>query len=159
MEEPMTFSIFATAARRAVLSTLTALILAAALPQAGFAANDDGIWKVNPAQSSFSANSATLSIERVAAANPATGSFIVISNGNVFRVTRATASDSKGIQPVDYARMAKQPNAMLIGSKAHSAEPCGFRCQGNLPEAHMTLTFRVVSGAEKQINDMLAEGK
>src|SRR6266446_3963681 len=158
MEEPMTFSIFATAARRAVLSTLTALILAAALPQAGFAADDDGIWKVIPVQSSFSANSATLSIARVAAANPATGSFIVITNGNVFRVTRATA-DSNGIQPVDYARMAKQPNAVLIGSKAHSAEPCGFRCQGNLPEAHMTLTFRVVSGAEKQINDMLAEGK
>ena len=156
----MTFSIFATAARRAVLSTLTALILAAALPQAGFAASDDGIWKVNPAHSSFSANSATLSIERVAAAtNPATGSFIVITNGNVFRVTRALASDSKPIQPVDYARMAKQPNAVLIGSKAHSAEPCGFRCQANLPEAHMTLTFRVVSGAEKQINDMLAEAK
>ena len=70
-----------------------------------------------------------------------------------------TAPDGKAIKPVDYARMVKQPNAVLIGSKAHSAEPCDFRCQANLPESHMTLTFSVVSGAEKEINDMLAEAK
>src|SRR5258708_7181683 len=79
METVMNTILSTTTARRTLVSTLTALILAAALPQAGFAANDDGIWKVNPARSGFSANSATLSIDRVATAtNPATGSFIVI---------------------------------------------------------------------------------
>ena len=156
----MTFSISTAAARRTLVSTLAALVLAAALPQAGFAATSDaGLWKVNPAKSNFSSGSATLTIERVGDANPATGSFIVISNGSVYRVTGATAYDGKGVQQVDYPRLAREGKAVLIGTNARSADLCGFRCQGGLPEPRMTVTFKAVNGAGQQVNDMLAEQK
>src|SRR5262245_42463226 len=94
MEDPMTRFI-ATAA-------LTALLLGAALPQAALAAQSDGIWKVDAAKSSFNSGSATLSMERVSDANPGAGAFIVVSKGNVYLVTGATAYDSRGIQRIDY---------------------------------------------------------
>ena len=111
----MTRNTFPAAARRTLVSTLTAAVFALALPGAGLAAtsSDDGIWKVNPAKSSFRYGSATLTIERAKAANPTAGSFIVISNGSVYRVTGATASDGKGVQQVDYARMATEGKAVL----------------------------------------------
>ena len=157
----MTRNTFTAAARRTLVFTLTAAVFALALPGAGLAAttSDDGIWKVNPAKSSFRYGSATLTIERARAANPTAGSFIVISNGSVYRVTGATASDGKGVQQVDYARMATEGKAVLIGTKVRSTGLCGFRCQGGLPEPRMTLTFRAVIGAGQQINDMLAEQK
>jgi hypothetical protein len=159
MEDPMTLS--TSTARRTLFSALTALALTAALPQAGLAAttSDDGIWRVDAAKSNFSAGSATLSIARAASVNPAAGSFIVISKGSVYRVTSAAASDGKGVQQVDYARMTKEGTAVLIGTNARSADLCGFRCQGGLPEPRMTVTFKAVNGAGQQINDMLAEQK
>ena len=147
-----------TTVHRTLVSTFGALVLAMALPMAGLAAtSDDGLWKINPAKSSFGSGSATLSIDRVASANPGAGSFIVVAKGSVYLVKRAVA-DSKGIQPADYARMTAEGSAVLIGTNARSADPCGFRCQGGLAESHMTLTFRAVEGAGKQINDMLAQG-
>jgi len=156
----MTLSTFT--ARRTLFSALTALALAAALPQAGLAASTssgDGIWRVDAAKSSFNSGSAALTLERAESVNPAAGSFIVISKGSVYRVTGATASDGKGVRQVDYARMTKEGAAVLIGTNARSADRCGFRCQGGLPEPRMTLTFKAVSGAGQQINDMLAERK
>jgi hypothetical protein len=149
-----------TTVRRTLVSTFGALILAAALPQAGLAAatSDDGLWKINPAKSSFGSGSATLSIERVASANPGAGSFIVVAKGSVYLVKRASVGDSKGLQPADYARMTSEGSATLIGTNAKSADACGFRCQGGLSESRMTLTFRAVEGASAQINDMLAQG-
>ena len=157
----MTHALFTIARHRTLISTLSALVLAASLSHASLAATDEGLWKVNPTKSSLNASSATLSIDRVAGAvNPVGSSFIAISNGNVYRITPAAGSASKGAQPVDYPRMMKKGEAVLIGSKAHTAEPwCNFRCQANLPEPHLTLTFSVAKGAEGQINDMLAQGK
>jgi hypothetical protein len=157
----MTRNTFTASARRTLVSTLTVLALAAALPQAGLAAtaSDDGIWRVDAAKSNFSSGSATLTLERAESANPAAGSFIVISKGSVYRVTGATANDGKGVQQVDYALMTREGKAVLIGTNARSADLCGFRCQGGLPEPRMTVTFRAVNGAGQQINDMLAEGK
>jgi hypothetical protein len=149
MEDPMTRFI-ATAA-------LTALLLGAALPQAALAAHNDGIWKVDAAKSSFNSGSATLSMERVGEANPGSGAFIVVSKGNVYLVTGATAYDSRGIRQVDYARMATQGKAVLLGRNAQSRDICSFRCQGGLPEPRITLSFRPVSGADQHLNDMLAE--
>jgi hypothetical protein len=155
----MTLNI-STAARRTIISTIAALVLAAALPQAAFAAGSNaGIWKVDPANSSFSSGSATLTIGRVEAVNPAAGSFIVVSNGNVYLVTSATASDSKGVKPVDYAGMMRDGKAVLIGKNARSAGPCSFRCQAGLSEPSMILTFTAVNGAAPQINDMLASDR
>ena len=157
----MTHNTFTVAARRTLVSTLTALTFAAAVPQAGLAAptTDDGIWRVNPAKSSFAYGSATLTLERAESVNTAAGSFIVISKGSVYRVTGATANHGKSVQPVDYASMAIEGRAVLIGTNARSTDLCGFRCQGGLPEPRLTLTFRAVIGAGQQINDMLAEGK
>ena len=86
----MTFSTYT--ARRTLFSALTALALAAALPQAGLAAptSDDGIWRVDAAKSNFSSGSATLTLDRAESVNPAAGSFIVISKGSVYRVTGVT---------------------------------------------------------------------
>lgn len=159
----MTFSIFATAARRAVLSTLTALILAAALPQAGFAASSlAGIWKVDPAKSTFSSGFATLSLQRDAGVSRAAGSFIVLSKGNVYRVTGAASSDaSKGVEQVDGTDR-NSGSSVLIGTNVRSLDICGRECQSGHTDHSMktmTLTFKVVKAGGQQINDMLAEGK
>ena len=121
-EVPMTQFASTTTVRRTLVSTFGALILAAALPQAGLAAtSDDGLWKINPAKSSFGSGSATLSIERVASANPGAGSFIVVAKGSVYLVKRASVGDSKGLQPADYARMTSEGSATLIGTNAKLA--------------------------------------
>ncbi len=149
-----------TTVRRTVVSTLGALMLAAALPQAALAAatSDDGLWKVNAAKSIVGSGSATLAIERAASANPGAGSFIVVAKGSVYLVKRASVADGKGLQPAQYAQMTKEGSAVLIGTNAKSADTCGFRCQGGLAESRITLTFRPVEGASAQINDMLAQG-
>jgi hypothetical protein len=145
-----------TTARRTLISALTALALSAALPQTALAADSDGTWKVDAAKSSFSSGSAILSMERVADAAPGAGGVIVVSKGNVYLVTGATAYDGRGIQQVDYARMATQGKAVLIGRNARSRDVCSFRCQGGLPELKITLSFKPVAGADQHINDMLA---
>ena len=145
-----------TTARRTFTSTLAALVLAAAIPQAGFAAtSDDGTWKVDTAHSKFSGGMATLTLSRAEGANPAAGAFIVISKGNVYQVTGAAAYDSKGVKPVDYTLMS-EGRAVLIGTKAQSTDHCRFRCQSGLPDPRVTMTFKAVDGRAQQISDMLA---
>ena len=140
----MTRNSFTTAARRTATSTLAALALAVALPQAGFAATpDSGIWKVNPATMKMASGSVTLTIERVGAAKPAAGKFIVISNRNVYLVAGAAAGDTK------------DGEAVLIGTNARSTDYCGARCQYG-PLGRLTMTFKPVDTAGSQINDMLA---
>ena len=138
----MTRNTLTTAARRTATFALVALALTAALPQAGFAATpDSGIWKVNPASMKMASGSVTLTLERVGAAKPAAGKFIVISNRNVYLV--AAASDTKDGESV------------LIGTNARSTEYCGARC-GWGPLGRLTMTFKPVDTAGSQINDMLA---
>jgi len=149
----MTHFVNTTAARHTLISALTALALSAGLPQAALGATSDGTWKVDAAKSSFSSGSAALSIERVTDGSSGAGSVIVVSKRNVYLVTGATAYDRRG----DYSRMATQGKAVLIGKDARSMDACGFRCQGGLPEAKMTLRFRPVAGADQHINDMLAQ--
>jgi hypothetical protein len=152
----MTRNISTAMARRIVISTLAALVLAAALPQAGFAADsNDGTWKVDTAKSSFGSGHATLTLNRVAGANPTAGAYIVISQGNVYRMTGAAASDSKGVKPVDYTGITGG-QAVLIGANAQATDHCGLRCQAGLPDSRMTLRFKAVDGAGRQIDDMLA---
>src|SRR5689334_14852192 len=117
MEDPMT-RFLATAA-------LTALLMGTVLSQAAVAADSDGIWKVDAAKSSFNSGSATLSIERVSNATPGAGAFIVVSGGNVYLVTGESAYDGRGTRQVDYARMAMQGRAVLIGKNARSRDVCG----------------------------------
>ena len=142
---------------RIATSTLAALILAASIPQAAFAASSDaGIWKIDPAKSKFNSSSATLTIKRVEGANPtAAGRFVVISGGGVYLMTGA-ASDSKGLKPVDFTRMTQTGEAVLIGTHPRSMDRCGFQCRAGLPELTRTVTFKVVNRGDQQIKDMLA---
>jgi hypothetical protein len=141
---------------RLVTSTLAALILSASLPQAGYAASDAGLWKIDPAKSKFNSSSATLTIKRVEGANStAAGRFVVISGGGVYLMTGA-ASDSKGLKPVDFTRMTQTGEAVLIGTNPRSMDSCGFECRAGLPERTRTVTFKVVNRGEQQIKDMLA---
>ena len=145
-----------TTARRTFSSTLAALVLDAAIPQAGFAAtSDNGTWKVDTAHSKFSGGMATLVLNRAEGANPTAGRFIFISKGNVYEVTGAAVSDSKGVKPVDYT-LISEGRSVLIGTKAQSMDHCRFRCQNGLPDPRVTMTFKVVDGRAQQINDMLA---
>jgi hypothetical protein len=152
----MTRITFIAAARRTVTSTLAACVLAATLPQLAFAASEAGIWKVDPAKSKFNASSATLTIKRADGANSTGGKFIVISGAGVYLVTGSSASDSKGLKPVDFSRMTQTGEAVLIGTNPRSMDPCGFACRAGLPERTRTVTFKVVNRGEQQIKDMLA---
>jgi hypothetical protein len=89
----------------------------------------------------MASGSVTLTIDRVSAAKPAAGKFIVISNRNVYLV--APASDTKGGESV------------LIGTNAHSTDYCGSTCQWG-PLGRLTMTFKPIDTAGSQINDMLA---
>jgi hypothetical protein len=140
-------------ARHIAASAVAALFLTAS---PAFAASDAGIWKVNAAKSTFNANSATLTIQRVESASSNAGSFIVISGAGVYRVTGATASESRGLKPVDFQNMTRTGDAVLIGTYPHSKDSCGFHCRAGLPEKVRTVTFRVVKNGEQQIKDMLA---
>ena len=149
----MTCNSSTVAARRFV----TALILAAVLPQSGLAVSSDaGIWKIDPAKSNVSSGAATLVIQRTRAEQPAAGAFLLIANGSVYRITAPVDSGTKAHLPVDYASMMRDGKAVLIGTKAQSEDHCRFRCQAGIAEPSMTLRFKVVVGAEQQINDMLA---
>jgi hypothetical protein len=141
---------------RLVTSALAALILSASLPQAGYAASDAGIWKIDPAKSKFNSSSATLTIKRVEAADSAApGRFVVISGAGVYLMTGA-ASDSHGLKPVDFTRMTQTGEAVLIGTNPRSMDACGFECRAGLPERTRTVTFKVVKKGEQEIRDMLA---
>ena len=137
-------TIFIATARRTVISTLAALVLAAALPQASTAMT---AWKVDPAKSRSSSGSVTLTIQSVGAASQASGSFIVVANGNVYRVTGPTANDGNVVQQADYARFKTQGKAVLIGTRARATNYCGANCQFGVVGPGMTLTFKPVSGA------------
>jgi hypothetical protein len=157
----MTLAISKVAARRIVLSALTGLALAGALPQAAsaMATSNEGIWRVDPANSTYRTGFATLAIERAGQANAPGGRLIVVSKGNVYVVSDTTAYSGKGIQKVDYSDMTRQGKAALIGTNARAVGPCGFRCQSGLPETRLTLGFRPVNGAGQQINEMIAARK
>ena len=143
-------------ARRTIIFTVAALVLAAALPQTSTAMT---AWKVDPAKSRSSSGSVTLTIQSVGAASQASGSFIVVANGNVYRVTGPTANDGNVVQQADYARLKTQGKAVLIGTKARAMNHCGSNCRFGVVGPSMSLTFKPVAGAEHHINDMLAEQK
>jgi hypothetical protein len=142
MEDLMN-TIISSAARRTVMSTLAALVLAATFPQAGMAMT---AWRVDAAKAN-GAGSVTLDIQQAGSASTAPGNFIVIANGNVYRVTGA-AANGNGVDP---------KKAVLIGTKARATNHCGSNCRFGAQGPRMTLSFRAASGAGQQISDMLAE--
>jgi len=132
--------------RRIVISTLTALVLVATVPQAAMAMT---AWKVDAAKSNARTGSVTLDIEQAGSASTAPGNFIVVANGNVYRVTGA-AANGNGVDP---------KKSVLIGTKARATNHCGSNCLFGVLGPRMTLTFRAASGAGQQISDMIAEAR
>lgn len=146
-------------ARRTFVSTMTALALVTAFSTAAFAqsALNAGIWKVDPANSKFSAGTAILSIARDGQElSPTAGRLVLVSKGKVYLMTSTSVSDAgKGVKQVDYANI-KDGSAVLIGTNARYTGPCGFECQQGLPDSRMILTFKSVKAGEPRINEMLA---
>ena len=145
------------------------VLLSATLSLPSYAAE---IWKVNLAKSTFSSGSNTLVLERDsgkattqgidAKGNPAAGTFLVISNGNIYLAADESASDatsSTGVRTVDYTGW-RDMKLVQIGDKVRSANYCGFACQSGLPERRMTLTFTAKGGdVSKQMSTILVLNK
>ena len=132
--------------RHAAIALTVLMSAALSLP-----ANAAEIWKVDLARSTFSSGANTLVLERASgkATNQATdatgnpGTFLVISNGNVYLATDESAYDPSaggGFKKVDYTRWSDM-KLVQIGEKVRSTEYCGFACQSGLPDKRMTLTF------------------
>ena len=133
-------------------------------------ANAAEIWKVDVAKSTFGSGANRLVLERVSGkatpgmelkGNPATGTFLVISNGKLYLAANESASDatsSTGVRTVDYTAW-KDMKLVQIGDKVRSADHCGFRCQNGLPEGHMTLTFTANGDVSKQMSTILVLNK
>jgi hypothetical protein len=145
MEDPMNTTL-CTATRRIALSTLTALVLVATVPQAAMAMT---AWRVDAAKANLRAGSVTLDIEQAGSASNAPGNFIVIANGNVYRVTGAAAIRNG----VDTKK------AVLIGTKAHVTNHCGSNCMYGTLGPRMTVKFRAANGAGQEISNMIAEAR
>jgi len=116
-----------------------------------------GAWKIDPAKSSFSAGSASLSIARGGPGmDKSSGPFLVVSDdGNVYLASAVAMQSSAGFKRVDYAH-AQTAKMLLIGTNARRDDVCGFRCQSGLMERSLTLRFNSVDGAEHLMGDMLA---
>jgi len=145
------------------------VLLSAAL---SLPANAAEIWKVNLAKSTFGSGSNTLVLERAsgkatnqaidANENPASSTFLVISNGKIFLAaddaTYATSS-GKGVRTVDYTGW-RDMKLVQIGEKVRSADHCGFACQAGLPDRRMTLTFTAnVDDVRKQMSNIVVLNK
>jgi len=136
------------AATRSFISALAALVLAALLPQAGFAKppSDSAMWTVNLLKSKSGPNVNTLYIERnsgkATTQGPAASTFLVIYNGNAYLATAADSdvSFSNGVKTVDYMRW-RGMRLVQIGKNVQTTDYCGFRCQSGLPDTHRTLTY------------------
>jgi hypothetical protein len=154
--------ILSSAARHVVTSTLAALILASAIPQAAFAqtSSPSGVWKIDLANSQFGPRSNTLTIAKAGPGlNQTAKPVIVISNGNVYLATGAPAYEtlsSNAFRTVGYTGSGSG-KLLLIGTSAHTTNHCGFRCQSGLADDRpMTVTFNAVGASGQQVMDMLA---
>ena len=152
--------------RHAVLALTVLLSAALSLP-----ANAAEIWKVDQAKSTFGAGANRLVLERVSGkaapgmelkGTPATGTFLVISNGKIYLAADESASDatsSTGVRTVDYSAW-KDMKLVQIGDHVRSTDNyCGFRCQSGLPERRMTLTFTANGDISKQMSTILVLNK
>ena len=140
---------------RLIGATVVALMLGSAIPQPSFAATSvAGVWKVETLKHNPN-NTATITISRSKGGNSATDKFLAISGQGVYVVTGPAAS-SGGFKPTDFSRMTETGDAVLVGVRARSNNPCGFECRSGLPEQRLTLTFNLVKQGERQLNDMIA---
>jgi len=157
-----------------VIAAFAAVVLAAAVPQAGYAAGavETGTWKLNVEQSKFGPGANTLVIERAGDAKASTqgnvtsattsgGTFLVISNGKVYLATDDYAALSSGIRQVNYS-LWRGMRLVQIGDKVRASDYCGFRCQSGLPDNRMTITFIAkdnIDMSKQRMNDIVVLNK
>jgi hypothetical protein len=151
MENPMNTTI-STAARRIVISTLAAVALTTALPQASFAANGPaaGLWKINPALSKSDSRSSKLVIERAKATDGTAGAFVVISKGDIY-----LATPSSGVQAVDYGAW-KGMKLTKVGTGLRAIDDCGSTCRFGQVSDRLTVRFRNTGAGSETMNNVLA---
>ena len=142
-------AIVSPAARRAALSTLAALTVAAALPSAVLAQSTPKIevWTVNMGKSTFNSTAGTLVLESSKAAPdvdakgyPAAHKFLLLSSGKLYLATD-DASASSGAKNDTYSRWAGMKLSQI--GQVTTGYDCGFRCQFGLADRRPT-TMRVV---------------
>jgi len=144
---------------QAVLSTFAAVFLAAALPQASFAASgvESGVWKLNMTQSKFGTGASTIVMQRDTAAKPAAANdangphaFLVISNRKVYLAESgdAYATAANGVTNIEYLSTHGM-RLTEIGDRVHVQDLCGFRCQSGLSENTITLRFHATTDMSK----------
>ena len=133
------------AVKRNVFSALAAVVLAAAIPQAGWAAptSDTGLWKVT--SQSIGPSSGRMVIERVrkgeAVNNGST--FVVIGKGKAYLAAPASIAGAGGATAVDYNTWSEM-KLEHIGTNVRAIDDCGSRCQHGFHGDRMTVTFRTV---------------
>jgi hypothetical protein len=156
MEKTMN-TIISTAARRIVIATVATLALTA-LPQAGFAANGPaaGLWKINPALSKSDTRSSKLVIERAKATDGTGGAFVVISRGNVYLATPATASS--GVQAVDHSAW-KGMKLTQVGTGVRAIDECGSACRFGEVGDRLIVRFRNTDAGNEAMTNVLALGR
>ena len=143
------------AANRVLAALAATALISFSQSAAAQGTNLAGAWKIDPAKSSFSARSASLSIAREGSAtDKASGSILVVSNeGNVYLATGEAMSSPMKV--AEYSRI-ESSKMVLIGTSARRDDYCGFRCQSGLMERSITLRFNSVDGAEQLMGEMLA---
>lgn len=131
--------------KRNVFSALAAVVLAAAIPQAGWAAptSDLGLWKVTSQW--IGPSSGKMVIERVrkgeAVNNGST--FVVISKGKAYLARPASIAGAGGATAVNYNTWSNM-KLEHIGTNIRAIVDCGTRCQHGFYGDRMTVTFRTV---------------
>ena len=162
----MTRNISTATARRIVISTLTALGLAAlaSAPPAtarGYYPSSaitlsPGAWKVDVAQSHFGPDYSTMVIERaIASSSDKTGSntFVVITDGKVYLATAAEVFAANGAKKIDYSDW-KDMKLVQVGENAQSIDPCQT-CQSGSAEKKLTLRFKSVNGGMPKMENVV----
>jgi hypothetical protein len=141
-------------------AAIAGTVIAAAFSGTSFAQDSglSGAWKIDTAR--FYGGQVSLSIERDAAvAGPASAQFIVVDGANVYLATGMDAHAMNAWAPklVDFSNAGGK--LVLIGTHAHRADVCSFRCQYGIPERSMRLEFTSVEGAEQLMGEVVAYNK
>jgi hypothetical protein len=157
-------------ARRVVISSLSALVVLAALPQVGFAQSnpDVGTWKLDLAKSKYSPGpppkSATLTYSVLgqrlrlttdgidAEGKPTTGQIMQVNDGNAYPTTAIPGSDASAYKRVNastvsFTRMLAR-KVVQTGTRVVSADG-----------KTMTITTTGVNAKGQQINDVAVYDK
>jgi hypothetical protein len=148
-------------AKRNVISALAAVLLAAAVPQAGLAMtnSETGLWRVT--KQTMGPNSGRMVIERVKKGEAVNngGTFLVIRKGKAYLATPQSIAGAGGATAVNYSAWSDM-KLEHIGTNVRAVDDCFSRCQHGFQGDRMTVTFKTVKAAQPAAPGIVAlEGK